>query len=70
MKVANNAAPRLEFAGKHVVANIRERGVGKASGVLVEARHTAVLTLADGKVTRLQVFDDRQQALEAAGLRE
>jgi len=30
----------------------------------------AVWTLADGKVIKLQVFDDRQQGLEAAGLSE
>ena len=57
-------------AGDQVLAAIRERQVGRASGVPVEARHTAVWTLANGKVTRLQLFDDRQEALEAAGLRE
>jgi hypothetical protein len=30
----------------------------------------AVWTLAGGKVIKLQVFDDRSQALEAAGLRQ
>ena len=59
---------KLLDAGEHVVANIREREVGKASGAPVEARHTAVWTLADGKVTRLQVFDAGQQALTAVGL--
>jgi hypothetical protein len=29
-----------------------------------------VFTLADGKVIRMQVFDDRQRALEAVGLSE
>ena len=57
-------------AGDQVLAVIREREVGRASGVPVEATHLAVWTLTDGKVTRMQVFDDRQQALEAAGLRE
>jgi ketosteroid isomerase-like protein len=55
---------------EHIVVGIREREVGRASGVPVEATHTAVWTLADGKVTRLRVFDDRKAALEAAGLRE
>lgn len=36
----------------------------------VEANHLAVWTLAEGKVIRMQVFDDRQEALETAGLRE
>jgi len=57
-------------AGDQVLAGIREREVGRASGVPVETTHLAVWTLASGKVIRMQVFDDRQQALEAAGLRE
>ena len=57
-------------AGDQVLAVIREREVGRASGVPVETTHLAVWTLAGGKVTQLQVFDDRQQAFEAAGLRE
>jgi ketosteroid isomerase-like protein len=56
--------------GEHVVAAIREREIGRASGVPVEARHTAVWTLADGKVTRMQIFSERPEALEAAGLSE
>ena len=55
-------------AGDQVLAVIREREVGRASGAPVEATHLAVYTLSGGKVIRLQVFDDRQQALEAAGL--
>jgi ketosteroid isomerase-like protein len=57
-------------AGDQVLATIREREVGRASGAPVEVTHLAVFTLADGKVTQLQVFDDRQQALEAARLSE
>ena len=57
-------------AGERVLAVICEREVGRSSGVPVVARHLAVWTLADGKVTRMQAFDDRHQALEAAGLSE
>jgi ketosteroid isomerase-like protein len=57
-------------AGDQVLAVIRERMVGRASGVPVETTHTAVLTLSGGKIIQMQVFDDRQQALEAAGLAE
>jgi len=57
-------------AGDHVVAVIREWEVGRSSGVPVEASHLAVLTLADGKVTHMRIFDDRREALEAAGLSE
>jgi ketosteroid isomerase-like protein len=57
-------------AGDQVLAVIREREVGRASGVPVEATHVAVWTLAHGKVIRMQMFDDRQQALKAVGLEE
>src|SRR6478672_2745753 len=57
-------------AGDRVVALIREREIGRTSRVPVEASHAAVWTLADGKVIRMQVFDDRQQALKAVGLAE
>jgi ketosteroid isomerase-like protein len=60
----------LTDAGDRVLAVIREREVGRTSGVPVETTHLAVYTLADGKVIQMQVFDERQQALEAAGLRE
>lgn len=55
-------------AGDRVLAVIRDRFVGRASGVPVETSHVAVWTLAGGKVTRLQVFDDRHAAERAAGL--
>jgi len=55
-------------AGDHVLAVIREREIGRASGAPVETIHLAVYTLSGGKVVRLQVFDDRQQALKAVGL--
>jgi hypothetical protein len=37
--------------------------------VPVEATHLAVYTLSGGKVIQIQVFDDRQQAVKAAGLK-
>jgi ketosteroid isomerase-like protein len=57
-------------AGEQVVAVTRERGVGRGSGVLVRSIAVSVWTFEDGKVTQVQVFDERQQALEAVGLRE
>lgn len=44
-------------AGDRVVAVISDRQIGRSSGVPIEAAHAAVWTLAEGKVTRLQVFD-------------
>jgi ketosteroid isomerase-like protein len=55
-------------AGDHILAVIHDHAVGRAGGVPVEATHLAVWTLADGKVTRMQVFDDRHAAEQAAGL--
>jgi ketosteroid isomerase-like protein len=51
----------------HVLAVVRERHLGRSSGVPVETVHYAVWTLARGKVTHLRMFDDPQQAVEAAG---
>ena len=61
---------RLIDGGEHVLAVINEWETGRSSGARVESSHLAVWTLADGKVIRLQVFDDRQAAFEAAGLPE
>jgi ketosteroid isomerase-like protein len=60
----------LTDAGEKVFAVVRDRAVGRASGAPVDAVHYAVWTLVGGKVVRLQILDDRDQALEAAGLRE
>jgi ketosteroid isomerase-like protein len=60
----------LVDAGHQVLAVVREQEVGRVSGVPVEAIHFAVWTLADGKVTQMQIFDDRQRASNAVGLRE
>lgn len=57
-------------AGDQVVAVIREHEVGRTSGVPVEATHVAVWTLVDGKVVRMELFEDRPKALEAVGLGE
>jgi ketosteroid isomerase-like protein len=57
-------------AGDQVVAVTRERGVGRASGVPVGSAAVSVWTFSAGKVIQVQVFDDRQHALEAAGLRQ
>ena len=64
------AVEELMDAGDQVLAVIYERRIGRASGVPVGAAHVALWTIADGKVIRLQTFDSREQALEAAGLTE
>jgi ketosteroid isomerase-like protein len=39
-------------------------------GIEVVARTTLVLTVDNGQITRLRLFDERAEALEAVGLRE
>ena len=60
----------LVDAGDQVVAVVRERHAGRTSGARVESAHTAVWTLAETRVTRVEMFEDHDQALEAVGLRE
>jgi ketosteroid isomerase-like protein len=57
-------------AGDHVIALLRVSGRGKLSGVPVERSEAHLWTLRDGKLLRLKVFDSKDGALEAAGLRE
>ena len=58
----------LADSGNRVLAEIHERARGRASGAPVEAIHFAVWTLTDGKVVRLEIFDDRDAAERAAGI--
>jgi ketosteroid isomerase-like protein len=55
-----------DFDDDHVIATVRDQLVGRASGVPVEALHYALWTLADGKVARMQTFEDRAAAEAAA----
>jgi ketosteroid isomerase-like protein len=54
-----------ELAG-HVVASMRQRGRGKASGAEVDHRFTQVWTLRDGRAIRLQSFAHRDDAVRYA----
>ena len=57
-------------AGDSVFVAVDFRGRGQASGSTVETRLYEVYTLRDHKVVRVDEFTDRDEALEAAGLRE
>jgi ketosteroid isomerase-like protein len=54
-----------ELAG-HVLASMRQRGRGKASGAEVDHRFTHVWTLRDGRAIRLQSFANRDDAVRYA----
>jgi ketosteroid isomerase-like protein len=57
-------------AGDHVIARLFQRGTGTLSGAPVERRFWFLHTLRKGKLVRFGVHESKQQALEAAGLRE
>ena len=53
-----------------VVSLIVQRGKGRHSGVAMELEMAVIATIRDGKIGRLENWEDRSQALEAAGLGE
>jgi ketosteroid isomerase-like protein len=46
----------------------RMKATGVSSGVAVERQDAMVLTVRDGKVVRLDYYNNRDEALEAVGL--
>jgi ketosteroid isomerase-like protein len=52
-----------EDLGERVLVEVVQRGRGKASGVTVEGRFWFLYGLAGGKITRLEAFLTREQAL-------
>jgi ketosteroid isomerase-like protein len=56
-------------AGDKVMVGDRQTGRGKGSGIEIDDRTFSVYTLRGGKIVHLRFFFDRDQALEAAGLR-
>ena len=63
-------AERFFDAGDEVAVFVRVSGTARQSGASVEISAAHVLTVRDGRVMRTEVFLDRQEALEAVGLRE
>jgi ketosteroid isomerase-like protein len=55
-------------AGDQVVVVAHHRGRGRKSGVQVDTRFYEVYTLREGKVSRVDEFNEMAEALEAAGL--
>jgi ketosteroid isomerase-like protein len=54
-------------AGERVVSLFRIRGVGSGSGVPVERDDAMIWTFKDGRLIRIDYFNDQRRALEAAG---
>jgi ketosteroid isomerase-like protein len=53
-----------------VVVGVRQRAVGRASGVPTEIRYFTVWSFRGPKVIRIESFTERAEALEATGLSE
>jgi ketosteroid isomerase-like protein len=58
----------LEAPGGEVVVLIHARARGRASGLELDNHIAWVWTLRDGKATRLVVYEEQGDALEAVGL--
>jgi uncharacterized protein len=57
-------------AGDIVVLFIRMKTEGRGSGVKLDRQDAQVYTLREGKIARLDHYNDRAEALETVGLRE
>jgi ketosteroid isomerase-like protein len=65
--------PRVDIertfdCGDDVLLFVRIRGHGSHTGIPLDVQIAQLVTLRDGKVVRVRVFPDRQEALEVAGL--
>ena len=56
--------------GDQVLVDTKLHARGRTTGIETEQRAFLLWTLRDGLVTRVETFAEREQALEAAGLRE
>jgi ketosteroid isomerase-like protein len=63
-------AEEIRDAGSSVFVAVRERMRGKGSRVPIDRRWAQVWTFHRGRIVRWELFEDRAEALEAAGLRE
>jgi ketosteroid isomerase-like protein len=59
---------RFEPSGDFLLCELASKGLGHASGVPVEWVTYAVFEVRGEKITRIQVFLSRREALEAVGL--
>ncbi len=57
-------------AGERVVGVFRMKATGRSSGVAVERQDAMVFTVRNGKVVRLDYYNNRAQAVKDVGLAE
>jgi ketosteroid isomerase-like protein len=60
----------IDAAEDKVFVGLLQRGRPRGSDTAVEGQWWSVITLLDGELVRVEVFPNRSQALEAAGLSE
>ena len=60
-------AQKFVDAGDEVVLLWRQRGKGKSSGAAIDEEGATVFGLKEGRISRVQVYSDRAEALQAAG---
>ena len=63
-------AERFIDAGERVIVLIRVVAEGGSSGIATERETAHLWTVRDGRLTSIQIYRDRAEALEAEGLRE
>jgi ketosteroid isomerase-like protein len=61
---------RITPAGDQVAVVVRYRARGRASGVEVEGRESALFTMRDGKVVRYEWFHEPDDAHDALSRQE
>jgi ketosteroid isomerase-like protein len=62
---------RVQAIGdSNVIAFLRVGATGRVSGIATGAESGNVYDFIDGKISRVRIFLDREEALEAVGLRE
>jgi ketosteroid isomerase-like protein len=70
-EIVESEVEELIDAGGHVISVETTRGRGRASGAAVELHQCGIWTIRAGRIVRVEWLDaTREEALEAAGLRE
>ena len=64
-------AQRVQAIGdSNAIAFVRFRSTGRASGIVTGAESANVYDFIEGKISRVRIFLDRDEALKAVGLEE
>ena len=57
-------------AGESVVVVLRMKAEGRGSGINIDRQDAEVFAVRNGKIVRVDYYNNKRQALEAVGLRE